>query len=125
MNSRTFRLASLIVLTALIPVGSRGQSKESKPALLVSTSWLAQHANDRNVVLLHVGDRKGYDAEHIPGARYISSTDISAPMDHERGGLMLQMPPVDSLRSHLAALGISDNSRIIVYFANDWVTPST
>src|SRR3954467_3668651 len=110
MNFRTVRLASLIVVSALIPVGSHAQGTDPKPALLVSTSWLAQHINDRNLVLLHVGDKKEYDASHIPGARYVSLSDISVSDHNNPGGLMLQMPPVDSLRSHLAALGISDNS---------------
>jgi thiosulfate/3-mercaptopyruvate sulfurtransferase len=125
MNYRTCRLASLIVVTALVPVGSHAQRADQKPALLVSTSWLAQHVGDKNLVLLHVGDKKEYDAEHIPGARFVSLNDISVS-DHEHpGGLMLQMPSVDSLRKDLAALGISDNSRIVVYYGNDWITPAT
>ena len=37
----------------------------------------------------------------------------------------LEMPPADDLRTRLAALGISDKSRVIVYYGNDWVSPST
>jgi thiosulfate/3-mercaptopyruvate sulfurtransferase len=125
MNPRILRLASLIIVSALIPVGSRAQSADLKAPLVVSTAWLAQHINDRNIVLLHVGDKKEYEAAHIPGARYVSLNDISVS-DHEHPtGLMLQMPTADSLRADLANLGISNNSRVIVYFANDWVTPAT
>ena len=46
--------------------------------------------------------------------------------DHETTrGLMLEMPSADSLRAHLAALGISDRSRVVVYYGNDWVSPAT
>ena len=124
MNFRILRLASLVVLSALIPVGAKAQ-KEPSPALLVSTKWLSQHINDKNIVLLHVGDKKEYDASHIPGARYVAQNDISVS-DHDKpGGLMLQMPTSEYLHDKLAALGISDNSRIIVYYGNDWITPAT
>src|SRR5256885_4902241 len=29
------------------------------------------------------------------------------------------------LREHLQAVGISDRSRIVVYYGNDWVSPTT
>ena len=35
------------------------------------------------------------------------------------------MFPADVLHEHLQALGISDRSRIIVYYGNDWVSPTT
>src|SRR5689334_5734332 len=92
----------------------------------VSTAWLAEHLRDPNLVLLHVGDRKEYDKEHIPGARYVDLEDISVSNhDHDHGELMLEMPQPDSLRARLEALGISDRSRVIVYYGNDWVSPAT
>jgi thiosulfate/3-mercaptopyruvate sulfurtransferase len=94
----------------------------------VSTQWLAEHLKDPNLVLLHVGDRKEYDKEHIPGARFIDLDDISFSNHdhmHDTGGLMLEMPQPDSLRAHLEALGISNKSRVIVYFGKDWVSPAT
>jgi thiosulfate/3-mercaptopyruvate sulfurtransferase len=95
--------------------------------LTVSTAWLAQHLRDPDLVLLHVGDPKEYAKAHIPGARFVSMQDVSVSNhDHERDtGLMLELPPVDSLRRQLEALGISDRSRIVVYHADEWVTPST
>jgi thiosulfate/3-mercaptopyruvate sulfurtransferase len=38
---------------------------------------------------------------------------------------MLEMPAADKLRDKLAALGISDDSRIVIYYGDDWVSPST
>jgi thiosulfate/3-mercaptopyruvate sulfurtransferase len=93
--------------------------------VVVSTEWLAKHLKDPNLVLLHVGERKEYDAGHIPGARYVKLDDISVSShDHDKG-LMLEMPQPDSLRARLEALGISNDSRVIVYYGNDWVSPST
>jgi thiosulfate/3-mercaptopyruvate sulfurtransferase len=62
--------------------------------------------------------------KHIPGARYVSLDNISVS-DHTGAGLMLEMPDAESLRQRLEKLGISNNSRIIVYYGNDWVSPST
>jgi thiosulfate/3-mercaptopyruvate sulfurtransferase len=104
----------------------RAQEKsDPRSAILVSPGWLAQHAADADLVLLHVGPRQEYDAEHIPGARFVGLDDISVS-DHDKpGALMLQMPAAEVLRQKLAGLGISDKSRIVVYYGNDWVTPAT
>jgi thiosulfate/3-mercaptopyruvate sulfurtransferase len=93
--------------------------------VVVSTDWLAKHMNDPNLVLLHVGNRKEYDAGHIPGARYVTLDDVSVSSHDHDNGLMLEMPTPDSLRARLEALGISKDSRVIVYYGNDWVSPAT
>jgi thiosulfate/3-mercaptopyruvate sulfurtransferase len=38
---------------------------------------------------------------------------------------MLEMPTAESLRERLQKLGISNDSRIVVYYGTDWVSPST
>src|SRR5206468_9802021 len=58
--------------------------------VLVSTTWLAQHLHDPNLVLLHVGAGE-YPAMHIPGARYVTLDDVSVS-EHTPDGLMFEMP---------------------------------
>src|SRR5206468_10042959 len=94
-----------------------GKVKES---LIVSTDWLAQHLKDDSLILLQVGERKEYDAEHIPGAQFIQLADISTRAQ----GLILELPPVDQLKATFEKVGVTDNSRIVVYFGKDWVTPT-
>lgn len=108
----------LLLLTA--------SSAFARDPLVVNAAWLNAHLNDPDLVLLHVGDKDQYAAAHIPGARLASQKDVSVS-DHEykTDGLMLQMPPAEELRKDLEALGISDQSRIIVYYGKDWVSPST
>lgn len=114
---------STVVVSALIP--ARTEAQGSKPNLLVTPDWLGQHLNDPNLVLLHVGSKSDYYAEHIPGARFVDLDDI-ADSDHEKpGALMLQVPSAESLRDRLANLGISDDSRVVVYYGTNWVTPAT
>ena len=122
---RSLSVASLVVVSALIPGTTRAQGADPRAGLLVTTEWLSEHVRDPNLVLLHIGNKAEYDREHIAGALYVDLDDI-ADSDHRGGGaLMLQVPAADALREKLAALGISDNSRVIVYYGNDWVTPAT
>lgn len=95
-----------------------------RESMLVTVAWLAQHLSDPGLVLLHVGDKAEYEARHIPGARYVALSDISVS-DRSGGGLTLEMLPAEELRQRLAALGISDGSRIVVYPGQDWLSPAT
>lgn len=124
-TSRSLPIVSLIIVSAFIPAPARAQNPDPRAGLLVTTTWLEQHLRDPNLVLLHVGEPKEYMEAHIPGARYVSLDDISVSDHTTPGGLMLQMPTADQLREKLAALGISSNSRVVVYYGNDWVTPAT
>ena len=72
-------------------------------------------------MLLHVGEKDEFVSGHIPGAQFISLTDISTPRGQ---GLTLELPPVDQLKATFEKLGVSDKSRIVVYFGKDWVTPT-
>ena len=99
-------------------------AQDTRANLVVSPQWLAQHLHDANLVLLHVGDKSDYPKGHIAGARFIEFNDVLLMKDPTTN-LTLEMMQADSLRSHLAGLGISDNSRIVVYYGKDWVSPAT
>jgi thiosulfate/3-mercaptopyruvate sulfurtransferase len=123
--TRALIAASAVVVSVLVPVKTRAQASDARSKILVTTEWLSSHLTDPNLVLLHVGEKAEYDREHLPGARFVRLDDI-ADSDHEKpGALMLQVPSNESLREKLTALGISDDSRVVVYYGNDWVTPST
>ena len=114
----------LAVATTTLPAASPVHSPEWPAAMVVSAEWLAEHREDPGVVILHVGERAGYDREHIPGARYISFGDI-AVRGQAAGGNTLEMLPVEELRANLERFGISDDSRVVVYYADEWVSPAT
>jgi len=90
--------------------------------MIVSTSWLAEHLNDKSLVLLHVGDKKEYDTAHIPGAQFIQTADISTPRGQ---GLILELPTVDQLKATFEKFGVTDESRVVIYFGKDWISPTT
>lgn len=92
-----------------------------RESMIVSTEWLAKHLDDKSLVLLQVGDKKEYDAAHIRGAQFIQTSDISTPRGQ---GLILELPLVDQLKATFEKLGVTDKSRIIIYFSKDWITPT-
>jgi len=93
--------------------------------LVVTSDWLATQLKNPKLVLFHIGEKSEYDAGHVPGARFLQLQDISSPMTRDTTALALEMLPADQLRERLEQLGISDDSRIVVYFGNDWLSPST
>lgn len=107
-------LAALTLATAQEPV-------------VVSTAWLAQHLNDKGLVILHVGDgatRQVYDAGHIPGAQFLAPlSEFSTP--RAEGTLNLELPSVAILDSVLEAKGISNDSRIVLYNARQYFSPTS
>jgi thiosulfate/3-mercaptopyruvate sulfurtransferase len=116
----TFMVAMILPMVSAF-LGSGVAHGKVRSSMIVTTEWLAKHLKDKSLVLLQVGDRKEYDAAHIPGARFIQTSDISTPRGQ---GLNLELPPVEQLKATFEKLGISDNSRIIVYFSKDWLTPT-
>jgi thiosulfate/3-mercaptopyruvate sulfurtransferase len=102
----------LAFFLAFIPTcGGHGDAR----SLIVSTGWLASHLNDRNLVLLSVGERADYDRAHIPGAMYLPTDDLR---DHHNP-LTLELPPMDELVASFGKLGVSNDSRIVVYTSKD------
>jgi thiosulfate/3-mercaptopyruvate sulfurtransferase len=79
------------------------------PQLLVTGEWLVKNLDRPNVVVLHIGMdiRAGYNAAHIPGARFLALPQLQNPM------MMLYEPSV--LRAALEAVGVSTSSKVVVY----------
>ncbi len=117
------RALSLAGLLLVCLAAANAQTRTPRDSMLVTSSWVAAHLQDANLVLLHVGDKAEYDQRHIPGARYVSLKDLSAASAPET--LTLEMPPADALRTQLSALGIADRSRVVVYYGKDRISPAT
>lgn len=113
----------LIPLLPLISLFSLAPQQSPRDPMLVSAQWVAEHSRDANLVLLQVGPRPTYDSAHIAGARYVQLQDIAAPRDSTKPALELPTPA--ALDSALEAMGISDDSRIVIYQSDEWFTPAT
>ena len=106
-------------IAAIAAVAHAGDDPAAVP-LVVSPAWLSAHLKDPKLVLLHVGDEEAYKKQHIAGARRVALQEISTSTHGD--GLMLELPPVDDLRQRLEAIGISNDSLVVVYFGQDWVS---
>lgn len=97
------------------------QSKPAHPEMLVTTSWLAEHLGDKNLVLVQVGPKQSeYQEGHIPGARFLPAEKLAAERDGVKGELL----HVDQLVANLEMLGIGNKSRVVIY-ASQYPTAAT
>lgn len=117
-----------LLILLFTPIDTRQQAcavseDAATTPMIVPVEWLDKHLSDPNLVLLHVGQKPEYDEGHIPGAVFVTLNDISATP--EESDLALQLPTADRLKTALEKYGINNNSRIILYFGKDWVSPTT
>ena len=113
-----------LLFAAAIATATVGSAWAAGPRdeLLVTSAWLAQHAADKDLVILHVGTPDGYKAKHIPGAHLVGPNGLTVKSPE---GLVTELPPPDDLRAELQSLGVSDRSRVIVYSENDGIARAT
>jgi thiosulfate/3-mercaptopyruvate sulfurtransferase len=114
-NSRVGGLSRLtsVLATALglLPVAMHAQAARFDSPV-VSAQWLSEHLNDPTVVVLHLASiRRDYSTGHIPGARFLWFNDV-APSNPD---LNTELPSVAKLDSLFESLGVSDNSRVVIY----------
>lgn len=110
---RRFFVLGVIVLFALV---SFAQQPRTRTDLLVSTEWLAKHLADPTLVIVHAGAAEGYATAHIPGARLLTEDKIATSREATPP---VELLPDDQLKTNLEAIGISDDSRIVIY-SSDW-----
>lgn len=115
----------ILLALAALTLGS-SEPRAAEP-LLVSTTWLAQHLNDRGLIIFQIGDqtsRPAYDQGHIPGAQFLNPfQDLSTP--RVPGALSLELPSAEVLDSVLEAKGVSDDSRVVLYWARGYYSPTS
>jgi len=90
-------------------------------SMLLTAAELENRLTRGTIVVLHVGEPSDYKAGHIPGARFLPYDAIS----QRRNGLVLEMPPAAVLDSVFESVGVSDDSRIVLYWSKDWYSPTT
>ena len=87
---------------------------------IVSGDWLQAHLTDATVRVLYVGDADDYRKGHIPGARVIDHMETVA-----MGANGHRLAANDALVRTFAALGVSDDSHVVLYgdspMATGWV----
>ncbi|HEX6749849.1 MAG TPA: rhodanese-like domain-containing protein [Longimicrobium sp.] len=106
--------AALLLLTAC-PIPRELRETAPLPVhaeFLESVNGLQRRLGEASTVILHVGrNRADYDAGHIPGARWLPLSAIVT----ERDGVPNELPSVEALDAAFEAVGVSDDSRVVVY----------
>jgi thiosulfate/3-mercaptopyruvate sulfurtransferase len=99
------------------------------PEAIVSTAWLAANLGDPTLrifdcttyLLYETGTgrpysiksgREDYDAGHIPGAGFL---DLQGELSDRTSHFNFTMPAPDDLAARLAARGIGDGTRVVLY----------
>ena len=107
------RARFLLAIFALVPTVIAAQAPAAAP-VVVTTDWLAQHANDSRVVVVELVHDHGAPSdtrrEHIPGARPLDYMALVPTVN----GIGSELPPVDSIRALLEGLGVSDSSHVVL-----------
>lgn len=112
MTTLRLLLPLALAATFAIPAGTRAQEPRINPELLVSAEQLAGRLDDPSTVVLHVGrEPAGYEAGHVPGARFLPLGAIVV----ERDGVPNELPAVAHLDSVFESVGVSDGSRVVLY----------
>jgi thiosulfate/3-mercaptopyruvate sulfurtransferase len=122
--ARLIVLATLVILCATVPGAQAAPAPcgghGDKNTMLVSTSWLAEHLNDPNVVVIVVWNKADFDKGHIPGSvfmEFMESHLMTGPT-----GLTMELPPMSQLAETFGKLGVTNDSHIILYQAADSFT---
>jgi len=97
---------------AFHPIWAQEQSRPSvRSEMLVSTSWLDQHLNDRDLIVLYIDrDRSQFDSGHIPGSRFVRLDEL---VEQHKDSLN-ELPSVADLQSTFETLGVGDRSRVVL-----------
>jgi thiosulfate/3-mercaptopyruvate sulfurtransferase len=90
------------------------------PTTLVSTDWLAKHLRDPDLRILDASwyipgsgreAKAGYEAAHIPGARFFDIDEIS----DQRSTLPHMAPPPEKFISRMRTMGVGDGHQVVIY----------
>jgi thiosulfate/3-mercaptopyruvate sulfurtransferase len=109
-------MKSKILITAVLaflPLLIAAQSYES---IFKTPDWLKDHLNDKDLIILHVESKSNYDSAHIPGAQFIKMSEfVTSTTD----SIYTEMPTVTYLDSLLQARGITNESKVILYYGGE------
>lgn len=107
----------LLLLSTVLPA----RSPEGLPPL-VTASWLQAHMQDPDLVILHVAfNRRDYLREHIPEARFIWFSWLSSSTPDGS----TEMASTADAQRVLEELGITDRSKIVIYFTGNTLATTT
>ena len=118
----------LLALSSLLFIGCSSDESNSDTSLeskgyastdkLVSTSWVAERLDDKNLKIIDIRLPEDYAAGHIPDSVNLSYKELQV----ERDGVKGLIPSENEMATKLSALGIKDTDTIVVvdHIKNLW-----
>ncbi len=118
---------STVALALMAACTSSDDLPDAKMGTLVTAEWLSQHINDPNLVVLDctvlvepnddgsvraVSGRANYDSGHIPTAGF---ADLMGELSDGDSPLQFAVPTPEQFSAAMGALGVGDDSRIVLY----------
>ena len=116
-----FSMMSMLMGTAM------ADEHDSNAQVLVTADWLAAHIDDPNLVVLDCtvlfgpgedgqqtvsSGQSAFEAGHIPGAAF---ADLTGSLSDPEMPMRFRVPEPDTFAAAMSALGVSDDSRVILY----------
>src|SRR5262245_44910420 len=100
--------SAVVVGIVLVACPAAAQTRPAGPSLLVSTTWLADHLRDPNVVVLQTS--QGVAArEQIPGAQPVPHDSLMTM------GAIHDLAGASDLVTTLERAGVSNSSHVVIY----------
>jgi thiosulfate/3-mercaptopyruvate sulfurtransferase len=130
-GDRRYVVITLVVL-AILSYGLFGQPAHAatacgghgdKSTMVVDTAWLADHIKDANLVIIAVGPKTEFDAGHIPSSQSMTLRDVNNATNP--AGLSLELPTMADLTETFGKLGVTNDSRIVLYPTKAGVSQTT
>ena len=118
----------LLTLSSLLLLGCSSDESNSDTSLeskgyasidkLVSTSWVEERLDDKNLKIIDIRLPEDYAAGHIPDSVNLSYKELQV----ERDGVKGLIPSENEMATKLSALGIKDTDTIVVvdHIKNLW-----
>lgn len=116
---KCFRMCLATVLACIAPsvlrLPSHLQAQSPTLTPVVSTDWLAAELSRPGLVVLQLGSDSSFRAAHLPGAQRLDfdAVVLAPPVE---GGLRMELPAADRLQTGLRALGVREDSRVVIVF---------
>ena len=90
---------------------NRGYSSTER---LVSTKWVEDNLDNKNLKIIDIRKGEDYEAGHLPGALSYPKTELQI----ESGGVKGLIPPSTDISNKLSSLGVKGEDTILIYDGN-------